>query len=167
MGREIRRVPKGWEHPRDDQGRFNALSDETFEVASKEWWEAAVKWNSGDVSEHEKGARKKYPWYWQWAGSTPDEDSYRPEFGQPANCYQIYETVSEGTPCSPVFESIDQMVEWMILPIDRTSRYNTGEDWQCMQGMTRIQAEKFCKSEWAPSLIFSPETGVIAGHRDK
>ena len=57
--------------------------------------------------------------------------------------FQIYETVSEGTPCSPVFASIAELVVYMTQPIDRSSRYNRCADWQCSQGYTLKQAKRF------------------------
>ena len=86
-------------------------------------------------------------------------------FDAPADHFQIYQTVSEGTPVSPVFASKEEMIEWMIAPIDRSSEYNRGQDWRCMQGMTRKQAEAFCEDESAVSMISSSEIGVVAGHR--
>lgn len=164
MGREIRRVPKGWEHPVDERGHFRALYDEPFEEAAKKWLDEANLWAQGKHPDQADGD-VKYPFYWQWSGNPPDANSYRPAFTAPADAYQIYETVSEGSPVSPVFETIEAMIEWMIKPIDRSSPYNKGEDWQCMQGMTQAQAERFCKNGSAPSLISSPGTGVVGGHR--
>lgn len=165
MGREIRRVPKGWEHPRDEQGRFISLHDQTYEDAAQEWWDAALKWQLGDVAKSENKYRKEYPWYWDWSSPPPTKESYRPAFTAPADHFQIYETVSEGSPVSPVFESKEAMIAWMTQPIDRSSEYNVGEDWQCMQGMTRKQAESFCEDESAPSLVTGPGVGVAAGHK--
>ena len=166
MGREIRRVPKGWEHPRGKNGFFLSLYDQTFDDAARAWWHAAVQWHNGTMREEsERQQREKYPWYWQWDGPPPDEKYYRPAFTSPADCYQIYETVSEGTPVSPVFESVEAMLAWMTQPIDRALEYNTGEDWQSMQGMTREQAERFCGRGSSVSMIFSPGTGMVAGHR--
>jgi len=33
MGREIRRVSEGWEHPKDARGNYQPLYDEDFEGA--------------------------------------------------------------------------------------------------------------------------------------
>ncbi len=167
MGREIRKVPKGWEHPRDERGHFQPLHDRTFKEVAEEWWSSAVAWHKGDVSEIDEKYRKKYPWYWQFNGDPPTSIYYRDEFTAPADCFQIYENVSEGTPVSPVFDSIDDMIAWMTQPIDRSSPYNVGKDWQTMQGMTIEQAKKFCQDGSSPSLIFTPETGIKAGHRDE
>lgn len=165
MGREIRRVPKGWEHPKDESG-FIAMYDEDYDSACREWWVEACQWHrSMNPDKENEGNRKEFPWYWDWDGNPPDKKSYRSKFKEKVDCYQIYETVSEGTPVSPVFSSKEEMIEWMIQPIDRQSDYNRGEDWQCMQAMTPIQAEKFIENGHAFTLIVTPETGLVAGHR--
>ena len=53
--------------------------------------------------------------------------------------WQLWETVSEGSPISPVFPTREALADYLV-----------GE------GYSRAAAEKFCKSGWAPS-------GVIAG----
>jgi hypothetical protein len=168
MGREIRRVPADWDHPTDG-GDFVPLFDEDYESACRAWWDAAVKWHRGEVSEEHAKWSEKYPWYWDWNGSPPELDAnvYRPAWTEAERThFQIYENVSEGTPVSPVFASLDEMVAWMILPIDRSSAYNGGADWQCMQGRTLEQAKAFAGDGWAPSLVASGGKvmdGVTAG----
>ena len=164
MGREIRRVPSGWEHPRDEKGHFIALYDDTFTRAAQEWLDAAILWSRGEHHDQKAGYGLGSPFFWQWNGGPPDKERYRPEFTTPADCYQIYETVSEGTPVSPVFPTVESMIEWMTRPIDRTSEYNRGADWQSMQGMTRAQAERFCQAGSSPSMI-SMAGNIQAGHR--
>jgi len=91
MGREIRRVPAGWEHPRDWRGHYIGMFDKTYEDAVAEWIEDGA-------DDEEKPGR-------EW---------YRPAFTAEATHYQIYETVSEGTSTSPVFASLDEMEAWLI-----------------------------------------------------
>jgi len=163
MGREIRRVPKNWQHPRGDDHRFLPMYDQDYESESHEWISNLILWSKGQHPD-QKEFKDTPKVYWEWCGP-PQKDGYRPKFDGPATCYQIYETVSEGTPASPVFESTEAMIAWMISPIDRTSEYNTGEDWQSMQGMTKEQAERFCKAGSAPTGLFNTKTGFVAGHR--
>ena len=42
MGREIRRVPKGWEHPRDEGGKYIPMFDQSYDDAAKEWLEGLM-----------------------------------------------------------------------------------------------------------------------------
>jgi len=148
MGREIRKVPAGWEHPRNEQGHFQPLCDESFREAAQEWADNFIKWQNGTHEDIVKdpALKTKYPFYWQWTGSPPDEEYYRPEFDSEPNCFQIYETVSEGTPVSPVFDTKEEMVVWLV-----------------SEGYGKEQAENFVKSEWAPSMIFSPGRGIEMG----
>lgn len=36
--------------------------------------------------------------YWEWESNPPDRESYRPYKDEEGTWYQLYETVSEGTP---------------------------------------------------------------------
>ena len=164
MSREIRKVPSGWQHPRDENGRLISMYDQDYDDASLEYIARLIAWeNGGYEKEKETGCSARY--YWDWDGPPPDSTSYRPKFDKPADCFQIYQTISEGTPVSPVFGSVDEMVNWMCQPIDRSSEYNTGADWQSMQGMTQSQAENFCKVGSSCSLIGMAGGGLVAGHR--
>ena len=114
MSREIRRVVPSWEHPRTAGGNFQPLFDEDFDTASRKWWEAAVRWHDAiDLFEHELAALDDNPWYWQWDGDPPDQDYYRPAWAKPTH-YQMYETVSEGTPISPIFATLAELEDWLV-----------------------------------------------------
>ena len=161
MGREIRRVPEGWEHPTETRfGRgdgFKPLHGDDYEAAARDWWERAKRWIEGATEDQEEYQRDSHAsgehrWYWDWDRPPPSRDDYVDYQGKPCTHFQIYETVTEGTPCSPVFATIEDLVEWMVQPID--SPYNRGADWQCMQGKTREAAEAFAEYGSAP-------TGVI------
>lgn len=124
MGREIRRVPKGWEHPKDHKGKYKPICDESYEEALKSYEQNPEDWDY----------------------TPPDKDYYRPSWPtEPQTCYQIYETVSEGTPVSPVFDTEDEMKEWLL-----------------EQGYTKGAVYSFIRHRWAPSMTFGPE-GLIMG----
>jgi len=172
MGREIRRVPPDWDHPLcttanaphpSHVGKFMLLYDNDYETAAEEWLRELDLWKKGEHPRQSKSCK----YFWEYS-SPPDESFHRKRkwtVGE-ATHYQIYETVSEGTPVSPVFASLEDMIEWMIRPVDRASVYNCGlQEWQTMQGMTREQAERFCKDGGAFSLVNSPEAGPVVGHR--
>lgn len=98
MSRQIRRVPKGWKHPRNGGGDgFFPMYDQVFEDALEEWGQS----REDCIDEHE------------WHHSYPDKEQYRQAWIS-APCYQIYEEVSEGTPVSPVFETEAEMQAWLI-----------------------------------------------------
>lgn len=120
MAREIRRVPPGWEHPRNENGHYRALLDGLeFESRCVEWDRDAAAFAAGeygDTPSMRDAARKalaKGETWAGWAGARPDPICYT-ALRDPAACtaYQVYEDTSEGTPVSPVFETIDAMREW-------------------------------------------------------
>ena len=136
MGREIRRVPKGWEHPRDSQGEYKHMCDSTYKDAAEKYVKEFLEWQD-DTSEIAKHKDDGCKYYWEFAGYPPDEDNYRPEFESEPTCYQVYQTVSEGTPVSPVFETKDELKVWLV-----------------NNGWTAEGADRFADSEWQPTLVY-------------
>ena len=143
MGREIRRVPKGWEHPTytegHDEGEYKPLYDNDFETELQEWLAGKKSWEDGthkDLVNHPE-LSKNYK-FWEYCGGPPNPKSYRPKFDVEPTCYQIYENVSEGTPVSPVFDSLDEIKTWLI-----------------EQGHSEHSAIMFVRDGYAPSMIMS------------
>ena len=87
MGREVRRVPKDWKHPRDDRGGFVPLHDRSI-----------LKYEDPDDPEGEK----------------IKECELMPDFGDNATHWQMYEDTTEGTPISPVCETPDELATWLF-----------------------------------------------------
>jgi hypothetical protein len=140
MGREIRRVPPGWQHPRYSNGRYKPLYDKTYADALAEWKRDKKLWEQGKDPVQAKGNAPAC--FEEWYGGPPDIDYYRDEFdGEPTH-YQIYENVSEGTPVSPVFASLDEMKQWLM-----------------DNGHSEYVATRFCELGYAPSMVFMPERG--------
>jgi hypothetical protein len=115
MGREIRRVPADWEHPKNAQGRCQPMFDESFRGACERWkrryadWEADKRPDYFDASVHEEDLQ-----FWEWAGGPPDRKYYRPDWAEESRThFQFYETVSEGTPLSPPMESEESLAAWL------------------------------------------------------
>ncbi len=134
MGSEIRRVPAGWEHPKDAKGDFKPLYDRPYAEAAEEYLASCIAWHEG-TSDDAKKWNRKYPYWWEWVGDPPDRDFYRPEFDAAPTHYQVYEPVSEGNPTSPVFTTLDDMKAWLI-----------------RQDHSEHAASEFVKYGWAPSL---------------
>lgn len=115
MGREVRRVPAGWQHPTDDDGnpiplhyRFPYNSDEIVEGL-------ADGWLSGGAPHYNIGVMPDWP------------DADRTHF-------QMYETCTEGTPISPVMASAEDLARWLADSgasafASRTASY---EQWMAM-----------------------------------
>jgi len=159
MGREIRRVPANWEHPKNERsGHLQPMHDHDFESAARAWLDAAIAWDNGTHPDAVKHKRPDYClFYWQWAGGPPDEDYCRPKWSDEQRThFQIYETVSE---VSPVFATLEALVDWMVNDGGRDGR------------RSRAAAEAFAKGGWTPSLVVQAgpggfvEEGVAGLHR--
>lgn len=143
MGREIRRVPKGWAHPRAEDGNFKPLYDETYQTAAEQWVTGFLSWKDGT---HPDCSDENADFYWDWEGDPPNKDCYRPEFTSDPICFQVYETVSEGTPTSPVFADEAAMVVWLI-----------------GQGHSREAAEGFVSIGSCPSFMIYDSGKMVRG----
>jgi len=169
MGREIRMVPKGWKHPEHENcshwggidchkkyanptdyhyGKcFHPLYDENYEEAARKWLKSCMEYQNSTHIATESGIapEKKEEFYWDYDGMPPNQEYYRTYKDEDCTCYQIYETVSEGTPVSPVFDSKEDMKAWLI-----------------KEGHSPKAAEGFVDSGWAPSMIVNrTESGVV------
>lgn len=101
MGREIRRVPPNWEHSKDYRGHYKPLHDQPWREAMQGWLEDyGNEWQTWTNEED--------------IDAPPDPQYYRPVWTEEPTAYQVYETVSEGTPVSPVFSTVDEMRAWLI-----------------------------------------------------
>ena len=118
MGREIRRVPANWQHPRNDNGRYIPLFDGCdIAVLQKEWDVAAEKWaqglrlNAGQWIPIESYIRPMD--FEDWDGSRPDESDYMPNWSpEEATHYMMYEDTTEGTPISPAFATPEEVARY-------------------------------------------------------
>jgi len=164
MGREIRRVPPNWNHPVDSRsGQLKPMFDETFEQASTEWKNEFAEYYTainGDYYQEDRKADDGTPWeFWEWSGDPPNREYYRPWKDEEATWYQVWETVSEGTPVSPPFETKEELIEYLV---------KEGDFWDQKRregGWDREAATKFVGTGWAVS--FMVNDGVITQARDK
>lgn len=88
---------------------------------------------------------EKYP------GQRAEAEAWEPTDPPKGDGWQLWETVSEGSPISPVFATADDLAVWMSDP-------ERGDRW-----VPQEVAAKFIADGWAPSLVFSPQTGVVSG----
>lgn len=118
MSREVRRVPADWDHPRDRRGQLIPLHD-GYNKRLAEWNEGNAKWQEGLRSDWSGGwvpigpdvASKTYE---QWDGNRPAQADYMPDWPiEKRTHYQMYETVTEGTPISPVMDSPENLARWL------------------------------------------------------
>jgi hypothetical protein len=158
MGREIRRVPLDWTHPRDARGRYQPMDDEAYEDAAARWLADCLAWSQGTTGTEEQ--RKSHPYFWDWHGPPPNRAYYRPKWREETRVgYQVYETVTEGTPVSPVFKSKDELIAWLTAPIPADDQYPD----LSVQGMSSAQAERFVEAAWAPSFIMRAGQPLVTG----
>lgn len=150
MGREIRRVPPNWEHPKKEYDRiehgryvrvldYKQMFDRPFAPAMEEWY---AEWKAHKPEEHE-GMQ-----YWEWSGGPPDPEYYRPDWDKgTATWFQVYQTVGEGSPVSPPFATQAELVDYLVEHGDFWDQSRGDGGWE------RKNAESFVGSGWAPSLI--------------
>jgi len=90
MGRECRRVPRWWQHPRDETGDLIPLLSGSFSDALKGWRE------HNDRPE-------------------PTPLDYMPDWREEDKThYQMYEDTTEGTPISPVMATPEELARWLV-----------------------------------------------------
>lgn len=120
MGREVRRVPANWEHPKDADGRYIPLFDGAkFAKRVASWDEEAAKWAEGfrsnfngawvPLTDEQKGKP-----YASWDGERPDPKDYMPLWRDEERTHlMMYEDTSEGTPIRPAFATAEELARWL------------------------------------------------------
>lgn len=160
MGREIRRVPPNWQHPKSQRNeeRFQPMRDRAFEAEMREWiaeWEA---WDRGERPSYCTDEYKSTK-YWEYAGGPPDPDYYRPDWKpEEMTWWQVYETVSEGTPVTPPFATQQELVEYLVANGDFWDQKRRQEGYSSMRctPWPRAEAEAFVFGDgYAPSFVVS------------
>lgn len=162
MGREIRRVPPNWDHPKvvDSYGRTvsQTMYDRQYSEAEAEWLAELDAFRAGTSASNEY-----YTSVGEWIegeGPCPHPDRYRPWTDAEATWFQVWETVSEGTPVSPPFATQEELIEYLAAHGDFWDQKRCWEhSWTSLYGGTygvsawgRARAERFVQNEWAPSL---------------
>jgi len=135
MGREVRRVPRNWQHPRDEEGGFIPMSE-------------YFPYNAEEI---EEGLRDG------WLEDDPPNYGcpVMPEWSEDERThFQMYETVTEGTPISPVMETLEDLARWLA---DNKANASAGQTATYEQWLTMI------KAGWAPSFMLVPGKGLISG----
>ena len=158
MGREVRRVPPNWEHPKCSPNKFPFKGDRLqpmypwrFDETFAEWLADFDRIRKGDLTDFE---RECYPLgLAEWLvdeGQPPDPAYYRPWKDEEATWFQLWETVSEGTPVSPPFATKEELADYL-------AEHGDG-GWGASRpgGWGKEVAYKFVMgSGWAPSMVVS------------
>jgi hypothetical protein len=152
MGREVRRVPPIWEHPKvkhkySGEMRYQPMFDEKFSAALAEWLTDFDRVRAGNLTEDETR------WYplglgdWLKENTAPDPSYYMPEWPDAERTHlMMYEDTSEGTPISPAFATPEELARWLVA--NNASAF-AGET-ASYEAWLRI-----AKGGWAPSVIIS------------
>lgn len=85
-----------------------------------------------------------------YPGQRAEAEAWEPVQPPAGAGWQLWETVSEGSPVSPVFATAGELAQWMSDPA-------RGRDW-----VPQETAANFIAEGWAPSLIGGPD-GVTSG----
>ena len=195
MGREVRRVPPNWAHPtrdcphepwrggcstaRRNGGRcYQPLHDQDVEAAWARWQNEFAAWLSGEhdrvIAEYGEADYPKaepYRAFCAWHGGPPDPAYYRPKWPDGmATWFQVYQTVSEGSPVTPAFATKEELVEYLATNgdfWDQDGRREGDTSVPCGP-WDRKAAEAFVGVGWAPSMIVKtgPEGAEIRAPRD-
>lgn len=92
----------------------------------------------------------------EWHGTRPDFHSCHPRWREKDRThFQLYQTVSEGTPISPVFANLEEMAQWcgtQARPVWVNTRMDV-KQWRAFFG----------EGGSAPSMVITPERGVESG----
>lgn len=155
MGREIRKVPKNWDHPKSERypERYQPLLDIYYPDASKKWMDNAVLWSKGIHPNQVDYC----DYYWEYE-SVPDHEYCRNYKDEDAVWFQVYETVSEGTPVTPPFETEAELVDYLV---------ENGDFWDQRRGdgpWSMENAESFIGVGFALSAVIS--NGVMLAPKD-
>jgi hypothetical protein len=161
MGREIRMVPPGWQHPKDTHGKYIPLMKGPFSKAHAEWDEEAAHWENGEVLDYlawpERRIFKlsdvtKSETYAEYAGNRPIKSDYMPEFPEgTATMFCMYEDTSEGTPISPAFTTPEKLARWLA---------DTGASAFGGRTATYEQWLAMCRTGWAVSAVITNDKMV-------
>jgi len=135
MGREVRRVHKDWNHPKNEDGHFIPMHERFL-------------YNQEEIEEGLEDG---------WLDDTPPYYgiSVMPQWDEAERThYQMYENVTEGTPISPVMESPEALARWLADNDANAGAFRTA---------TYEQWLRICQGGYAPSFIYTPEKGLISG----
>lgn len=163
MGREIRRVPPNWEHPMNDNGAYRPMFDKSATDAFNSWFAEFVEFKKKELdevcAEYSYDRNDPYSAFCDYNGYPPNSEYYRPAWDEDtATWWQVYETVSEGTPVTPPFETPEELIDYLVENGDFWDQKRRAEGrayiFPC-DPWPREQAEKFVRSGFAVSMVVS------------
>lgn len=126
MGREVRMIKAGWEHPQDGtydgKIRYIPLFD-NYAGAKADYDKQKLHWDAGFVlfgngtfePKDDTIAEKSFEQYWCGRyGREPNPADYMPQWAEgEATKLVMYENCTEGTPVSPPFDTPEELARWL------------------------------------------------------
>jgi hypothetical protein len=140
MGRKVR---NDWVHPQGKNGeRYKPLfPGKYYEERANEFMKKA----------NQEGLQEAI----DYCGNPPDINNFMPDWSENEKThFMMYENTSEGTPISPAFETPEKLAQWLV--DNNASAF--GSETASYEAWLNI-----CKGEWAPSMLFTPQTGLVNG----
>ena len=142
MGREVRRVPADWQHPKDSStGNYRPLHDgERYAEMAEGFLEKLNAEGLQEAIDHYGCVDKNY---------------YMPKWtDEQKTHYMMYEDTSEGTPISPAFETPEKLARWL----SDTGASAFANDTASYEGWLRV-----AKGGFALSAVYTEKTGLVNG----
>jgi hypothetical protein len=181
MGREVRNVIPNWEHPKTEVWdyqrraaveRYQPLHDRDVETAFREWLAEWQEWVESKFAstiskypEDDYDAHSPYREFCEWSGRAPDPAYYRPNWKEgEATWFQLYETVSEGTPVSPPFETREELAQYLATNGDFWYQGDVADGRETFRTKPTLeQARSLVNSGWAMSgiMVQTAEGGKV------
>jgi hypothetical protein len=128
---------------------------EDYQRRVDDWDEENAKWKAGWRPDHYTDPEDRARCYEQWAGQRPHRDDYMPNWPEAQRTHlMMYETTTEGTPISPACATPEELARWLV---DNDASAN-GNQTASYEGWLRV-----ARGGWAPSMVFSPATGMVSG----
>ncbi len=154
MGREVRKVPPDWQHPKG--GRFGDDRYEPlfygaggrYEKKAQAWLDEANKWAAGERPSYAGDDAPQF--YQDWDGPPPEADRYMLVGVPDSDCthFQLYESTSEGTPKSPPFATLEEVAVYAAEHATTFASFKaTKEEW------LKMLSADFVATEIAPGIM--------------
>ena len=143
MGREVRKVPADWTHPKDEfTGNYKPLyPGDQYARDAKDFLDKLASDGLQEAVE--------------WCGQAPDKGDYMPDWPESERThYMMYEDTSEGTPISPAFATPEELARWLA----DTGASSFGHSTASYEAWLRV-----ARGGYAPSAVYTPETGLVSG----
>lgn len=135
MGREVRKVPADWQHPKDERnGSYTPLyPGERYEESKRDF----------EQKQADEGLQAAI----DWCGMPPDINDYMPNWPEAERTHlMMYEDTTEGTPISPAFLTPEELARWLA----GNNASALGSD-----GASYEQWLAMARDGWAPSMAIT------------